>query len=112
MLLGVAAKPLCGLPPEKLAQAVALEHWRTALYFGGTAWLSIVLWVLVRLRTGAAIERAAVRVSSRAWVQGLIVAPVWVLIVCGLEIPAALVGHHVGLSAGGYGGWTGSNLLG
>jgi Zn-dependent protease with chaperone function len=52
------------------------------------------------LRTGAAIERAAVRVSSRAWVQGLIVAPVWVLIVCGLEIPAALVGHHVGLRFG------------
>jgi S-methylmethionine-dependent homocysteine/selenocysteine methylase len=52
-------KPLCGLPPEKLAEAIALEHWRTALYFGGTAWLVFALWVLVRLRTGAAIERVA-----------------------------------------------------
>lgn len=99
-VLAVVAKPLCGLPSEKLAQAVALEHWRTALYFGGTAWLVFALWVLVRLQTGAAIERVATRASIRAWVQGLIVAPLWVVIVCGLEIPVAVVGHHVGLRFG------------
>jgi Zn-dependent protease with chaperone function len=94
------AKPLCTLPPAKLAQAIALSHWRTALYFAGTAWLVLALAVLVRLRTGSAIAKVAARVSPRAWLQGLVAAPLWLLILSALELPAALIGHHVSLRYG------------
>jgi len=100
VLLAAATQPLCPLPPAKLAQAIALSHWRTALYFGGTAWLILALALLVRLRTGAVIARLAARFSSRPWLQGLVAAPAWILILAALEIPAALLGHHVSLRFG------------
>ena len=100
VLLAAATQPLCPLPPAKLAQAIALSHWRTALYFGGTAWLILALALLVHLRTGAVIARLAARFSSRSWVQGLVAAPAWILILAALEIPAALLGHHVSLRFG------------
>jgi len=104
-----AAQPLCALPPNKLAAAIALSHWRTALYFGGTAWVVLSLWLLVRLRVGPAIARTAERVSARAWLQGLVVAPTWLLILTGIEVPLALLGHHVsreyGLSIEAWGPW-------
>lgn len=67
------------------------------------------LWLLVRLRTGGAIARAAKRVLPLAWVQGLVVAPAWLLILTGIEVPLALLGHHVsleyGLSIESWGAW-------
>jgi STE24 endopeptidase len=99
-LLSSAVKPLCTLPPSKLAQAIALSHWRTALHFGETAWLILALALLVRLRVGARIATLAARVSSRAWVQGLVAVPLWLLILTALELPASLLGHHVGLQFG------------
>ncbi|HEX3662486.1 MAG TPA: M48 family metallopeptidase [Acidobacteriaceae bacterium] len=104
-----AAQSLCPLPPNKLAEAIALSHWRTALYFAGTAWGVLALWLLVRSRTGRAIARAAERLSSRAWIQGFVVAPVWLLILTGIGLPLALLGHHVsleyGLSIEAWGPW-------
>ena len=99
-LLLLAAQPLCKLPPEKLRAAVELSHWRAGLYFGGTAWLILALAVLVRLHAGTAIARLGKRVSPRAWVQGLVVVPIWLLILSALELPAAIVGHRVGLRYG------------
>ena len=107
--MAAAGSPLCGLPPDKLAQAVALSHWRTGIYFGGTAWLVLALALLVYLRMGASIARLASRVSSRGWVQGLVAALFWLLILSALEIPASLLGHHVslrfGLSIEGWAAW-------
>jgi len=95
-----AAHPLCPLPPDKLAAAIALSHWRAALYFGGTAWLLLALWILIRLGAGAAIARLAARVSPRPWLQGLIVVPLWIIILSALEIPTSIVGHSVSLHYG------------
>jgi len=104
-----AAQALCPLPPDKLAQAIALSHWRTALYFGGTAWVVLLVWLLVRLRAGRAIAQAAERVSARAWAQGLVVAPAWLLILTAIDLPLAMLGHHVsreyGLSIEAWGPW-------
>lgn len=88
------------MPPQKLAEAIVLSHWRTGLYFGDTAWMLLALWLLVRLRTGGAVARMAERVSAKAWIQGLVAAPVWMLILSVLGLPAALLGHHVGLRFG------------
>lgn len=99
-LLALATKPLCTLPPEKLRAAIELSHWRTGLYFGGTAWLVLALAVLVWVRAGAAIARLGARVSRRSWVQGFVVIPVWLLILSALELPPAILGHHISLRFG------------
>lgn len=91
---------MCPLPPQILAKTVSLSHWSTGLYFGGTAWLLLALWLLVKLRTGSAIARLGKRVSQRAWVQGLVVAPLWMLILALVGVPGSMVGHHVGLRFG------------
>jgi len=98
--MAFASKPLCTLPSAKLAQAIALSHDRTALYFGGTAWLILALVLLVYLRAGAIIARFAARASPRPWIQGLIVAPFWLLILSVLEMPASVIGHHLSLRYG------------
>ena len=54
----------------------------------------------MRLRTGSAIAKIADRVSQRIWAQGLIATPLWLLILSTLELPAALLGHHVSLRYG------------
>lgn len=107
----MAAQPLCGLTPDQLHKAVALSHWRTALDFGGTAWTIVVLDVLVQARAGAAIARVGERVSARRWIQGLAVAPLWLLILTAIGVPLAMLGHHVsleyGLSVEGWAAWWG-----
>jgi len=99
-LLAVASQPLCALPPDKLAKAIALSYWRTGLYFGDTAWMIFALWLLLRLRAGSRVARHAERISSRFWVQGLVAAPIWLLLLSALELPASLLGHHAGLQYG------------
>jgi Zn-dependent protease with chaperone function len=69
----------------------------------------VALWLLVRLRTGRAIAREAESVSARPWMQGLVAAPAWLLILTGIELPLALIGHHLslkyGLSIEAWGSW-------
>lgn len=59
-----------------------------------------MLWLLVRLRVGAAIERLAQRVSLRTWLQGLVAAPIWLILLTCLAVPEAMLGHYVGLHFG------------
>jgi len=95
-----ASPPLCPLPPARLAQAIALGHWRTALYFGGTAWIVLALLIVVRLRTGAAIAHFAERFSPRAWLQGFVVIPLWILLYSLITIPTSILSHHISLRFG------------
>lgn len=100
MALALVAHSLCALPPGTLSKAIALSHWRTSLYFGETAWLILALWLLVRMRAGSGIAQLAAKVSSRKWIQGLIAAPLWLVVMVLLELPGSLLGHHVGLEYG------------
>lgn len=100
LLAITASHPLCPLPPGKLAQAIALSHWRTALYFGGTAWILLALWILVRLRIGFAIARLAERVSPRPWLQGFTVIPLWVLLYSAITLPTSILSHNIGIHFG------------
>lgn len=88
------------LPPDKLAKAVALYHARTLAYFGDTVWTILALWVLVRLRAGAAIRDLAGLVSPRSWIQGLIVPPIWLVILTIIGLPVDLIMEHVDLIYG------------
>jgi STE24 endopeptidase len=100
LALAAASQPLCGLPPDKLAKAIALAHWRTGLYFGDTAWMIATLALLVSSHAGSGIVAWASRFSGRAWIQGLIAAPIWLVVLSLLELPGSLLGHHVGLAYG------------
>jgi Zn-dependent protease with chaperone function len=88
------------LPPDQLVKAIALYHARTWAYFGDTAWTIFALWGLLRLKTGPAIRDVAARVSARPLLQGLIAAPLWLLILTLLGLPVSLLMQRVDLRYG------------
>lgn len=94
-MLQASINGVYSLPPDKLAKAVALAHARSLAYFGGTAWLILILWLLVRFRAGTAIRGLAARVTHRTWVQGLIVAPIWILVLTVLNLPIDIAMQRV-----------------
>src|SRR5579883_1481145 len=100
MMLLDAAKAVYALPPEKLAKAEHLYHARTLAHFGDTAWMILALWLLVRSGAGARIRDWAAKRSGRRWVQGFLVAPVWVLILTVLGLPVSAMMHRVNLRYG------------
>jgi STE24 endopeptidase len=88
------------LPPDKLAKAIALSRWRNALDFGGVAWTLLALWLLLRFHAGPVLRDFAQRLTQRPWLQGLVVAPAWVLILTLLGLPLDLAGQGVELHYG------------
>jgi STE24 endopeptidase len=109
LLLSVAANGVYTLPPDKLEKAEHLYHARTLAHFGDTAWMILVLWLLVRWGAGARIRDWAARRSERKWVQGFLVAPVWLLILSVLGLPVSAMMHRIyreyGISVEGWGMW-------
>jgi STE24 endopeptidase len=97
------------LPPDKLTKAVRLSQASMLAHFGGTALTILVLWLLVRGRAGEGIRNWAARFTNRAWVQGLLVAPVWLLILAAVNLPGSIFMAHVyrvyGISVEGWGLW-------
>lgn len=88
------------LPPDKLAKAIALSHARNLAYFGGIAWTILALYLLLHFGVGSAIRDLAARASRRRWVQGLIVAPIWLAILSILGLPIDLAMHRVNVRYG------------
>jgi Zn-dependent protease with chaperone function len=99
-MLQAAVHAVYSLPPDKLAKAVALAHARNLAYFGGTAWTIFVLWILVRFRLGPAIRDLAAKASRKAWIQGLVVAPIWLVALVLIGLPVSLYMHTVNLRYG------------
>lgn len=97
-----SAQPVYSLPPDKLAKAIALSHWATALYFGGVAWTVLALWLLLRSGVGVRIRSFAQRRTVRPWLQGLVVAPAWIALLMLIGLPVDVLGErvdrHYGLS--------------
>jgi STE24 endopeptidase len=109
VMLYLAEKAAYTLPPDKLAKAEYLYHARTLAHFGDTAWVILALWLLVRSGAGARIRDWAARCSEKKWVQGFLVAPVWLLILSVLGLPVAAMMQRVdreyGISVEGWGMW-------
>ena len=99
------------LPPDKLAKAMVLSHARTLAHFGGTAWVILALGLLVWMQAGARIGKWAARISNRKWVQGLLAAPVWLLLLSALDLPASIFMEHLyriyGISVESWAVWAG-----
>ncbi len=110
--------PAYTLPPDLLVKARALEHLRVALYFGGTAWTLLLLGLLLRWRVGPALAGWARRrtarhgggaFTARPFLEGLLVAPVFLLILAIVALPGELIAHSAsvrfGLSVERWGAW-------
>src|SRR5271166_6467505 len=95
ILLDLAAKAVYTLPPDEWAKAIRLSHARTLAHFGDTAWMILALWLLVRWRVGERIRGGAERRSKRSWVQGLMIAPMWLLILSLLGLPVSFLMERV-----------------
>jgi STE24 endopeptidase len=111
MLIDAAVKAVYTLPPDKLAKAIHLYHARTLAHFGDTAWTILALWLLVRWGVGTRIRDWAARCSGRAWVQGFLVAPAWLVILSLLGLPVSVAMQRLyreyGISVEGWGMWLG-----
>lgn len=103
------------LPPDKLEKAIHLSRWHTALHFGGVAWTVLILWLLVRWGFGERVSRWAARVTPRAWLQGFLVAPIWLVGLLLIGLPEGAISHavslHYGLSIQPWLGWLGDWAL-
>ncbi len=99
-MLDTTIQSVYTLPPDKLAKALVLYHAGNWAYFGGTAWTIFALWLLLRLGAGSAICNLAARLTPRRWLQGLIVAPLWLLILTMLDLPISLALHRLNLRYG------------
>jgi hypothetical protein len=69
MLLSAQA-PVYRLPPELLVKARALSRLETLLYFGGTAWQLLALFLLLRRRGDCELGAAAYAAAWRRSVCG------------------------------------------
>jgi STE24 endopeptidase len=103
------------LPPDKLEKAIHLSHWRIALHFGGVAWTVLILWLLLRSGIGGRVSDWAASVTRKAWLQGFLVAPVWLVMFSLIDLPAEAISHavslHYGLWVQRWPGWFGDWVL-
>lgn len=104
-----SAEQVYTLPPDKLAKAIALSRDRTLLHFGNTAWMLLALFALLHFGLGAAIARWSRGKTGKPWLQMLLAAPLWMVILAALELPAGLIGQHVerlyGISVQSWASW-------
>lgn len=82
------------LPPDKLAQAIALSRIRITLDFAGSLCGLVFLWLLLATRGWAAIEHWMQWVSSRRWVQGLVFFAAFFMLTTLASLPLDAVAHH------------------
>jgi STE24 endopeptidase len=99
------------LPPDKLANAIALSRIRNILDIGGSIWGILFLWMLLAARGWAGLERWAQKISGRRWVQGVVFFAAFFVITGLAGLPLDCIGHHYerdyGISVQGWGNWFG-----
>jgi Zn-dependent protease with chaperone function len=99
------------LPPEKLAQAIALNRIRVALDIAGSLWGIIVIWWLLASKTAARLDAWSRETTQRRWLQGLAFFAVLIVALSVSGLPFDAAGHaaslHYGISVQHWGGWLG-----
>jgi Zn-dependent protease with chaperone function len=109
-LLAVAAQNQIDkyeLGPELRARAESFAHARHLIYLVGTVWGIAVLLVLLRLRVAVHLQRWTERRTQRRWLQSVLFAPPFLLVLALLELPLGVWSHvqerRYGLSIQGWG---------
>ena len=97
------------LSPEKYRKAIAYSRARYWEYFIGAAYFLLILLLLLRSRAAPTLRDWAERASSRYWVQFLLFAPMFMLLLGALGLPTDLYGQWLSLrydqSIQGWGSW-------
>ena len=97
------------LPPERYQKAIAYSRARYWAYFIGSAYLLVILLVLLRCRIAPRLRDRAMRASSRHAVRLLLFALLFMLLLGVLGLPTDLYGQWLSLkydqSVQGWGSW-------
>ena len=97
------------LPPDKLAKAIAYSRARNTLHFVEFAYGALVLLGVVAWKLAPRFRHWAQAASRRRFVQAYIFAPLLLLTLDVLNLPASLFDQHLSLEYGqsiqGWGSW-------
>ncbi len=97
------------LPPEKLAQAIAISRIRNTLDIVGSLWGIVLLWLLLATRASARLEAAIEGIARHRWAQGIFFFAAIFIITWIAGLPLSMYGHHVErsyqISVQGWAGW-------
>jgi STE24 endopeptidase len=89
------------LPPDKLAQAKALGHIRTAIHFGAELWQLAVLVLLLATCSASRLGQWAAAKTPKGWLQAcLFSAALVVFLFFAAELPVEAIGHFFSLRYG------------
>jgi STE24 endopeptidase len=99
------------LPPDKLAQAIALNKIRVALDIAGSLWGLVVLFWLLASGTATRLDAWTSETLKSRWLQGLAFFAIFIAILTLSSLPLDAIGHaasrHYGISVQGWGSWFG-----
>src|SRR6185312_450281 len=99
------------LPPNELAKAINLSRIRNFLAFAGGLWSVVFLWLLLRTRAAAGVERWAERRVRRRWLQGVIFFVLFLIAVFLAGLPLDWFGQYAsrgyGISVQSWRSWLG-----
>ena len=99
------------LPPDKLAQAIALNKIRVSLDFGESLWGLIVIWGLLAFGRAARLDVWTRETTRRRWLQGILFFSILLAILALANLPLDAIGHaasrRYGISVQSWPGWLG-----
>jgi len=97
------------LPPALYAKAVALDHLLVNLHFARELWPILLLLLLLQLKIPAILRDYTARYTHRPWLQVILFALPFFLLLNLLELPGGIIAQHIlvrfGLSIQHWAGW-------
>ena len=99
------------MPPDKLAQAIALNKIRVALDIAGSLWGLVVLFWLLASGTATRLDAWTSRNDEAALDAGVGLLRVFIVFISVAGLPLDAIGHaasrHYGISVQSWAGWFG-----
>jgi len=104
------------LPPEKLAQAKALNRIRVWVAIAGSVWDLIVLWALLASGTATRLDVWTRETLKPRWVQGIGYFAIVLAVLAVADLPLGIIAHRASLkyhvSVQAWGPWFADNAKG
>jgi STE24 endopeptidase len=85
------------LPPDKLAQAIALNRIRVAVAIAGSVWGLIVLWALLASGTATRLDVWTRETLKPRWMQGAGFFGILLVALAVADLPLGLIAHAASL---------------